>query len=680
MDFVQSKIKEALNYDKEGKIDSALEIYNNLLKKNKNNFNLLYLIGVSYTKQKRFKLAADFFEKATKVNSESFAALNNLGAVLMELKKFEEAIKIFKKIKKEQASDHFLLNNIAICYSSLKDYDNAKNIYLRIIEENPKDYVVINNLGNIFFENKKYKEAIEYFNKTIEIKKDYFIAYNNLGTAYQELGQADKAIDNYLKAIKINPNYYPSIKNIGDVYKNINKKKEALDNYRLVKELKPDFVGIDMLIFELEMSLCSWGNYDENLKIVKEIVKNKLHIQPFTSFLLFDDVKIQKKIAENFVERNFKNFKEKKLVKLKKTNSKIKIGYFSSDFRDHPTTHLIFDLLINHDKAKFEIYGFSFGPIENNLWTSKIKKHFTEFLDVRKKSELEIANLSRKKGINIALDLNGFTYFARTGIFAYRAAPIQINYLAYPGTMGAKFIDYIIADETVIPKKLKNNLSEKVLYLPNCYQPNVDNISISKQSRDKLNFGIPYNKFIFCNFNKIIKITPMIYNTWMNILKRTSNSILWILCDNKVAKENLLFETKRRGVDSNRIFFASKLPRDQHLQRLQICDIFLDTYPYSAHTLASDAIRVGLPIITLIGETFASRVCASILKQVNLEKFVCKKLEDYENLAIKLSKDTKLMANIKKNFKVSLENTPLFDNKKYTKDLEKLYIKLHKNK
>ena len=269
-----------------------------------------------------------------------------------------------------------------------------------------------------------------------------------------------------------------------------------------------------------------------------------MHIQPFTSFLLFNDVKIQKKIAENFVERNFKDYKEKKLVKLKKTNSKIKIGYFSSDFRDHPTTHLIFDLLINHDKAKFEIYGFSFGPIENNLWTSQIKKHFVEFLDVRKKSDLEIANLSRKKGINIALDLNGFAYFARTGIFAYRAAPIQINYLAYPGTMGAKFIDYIIADQTVIPKKLKNNISEKVLCLPNCYQPNVDNISISKKGRDKLNFGIPYNKFIFCNFNKNYKNHTNDLQYMDEYFKKNINSILWILCDNKVAKENLLFETK----------------------------------------------------------------------------------------------------------------------------------------
>ena len=679
MDFIQSKIKEALNYDKDGKIDSALEIYNNLLKKDKNNFNLLYLIGMSYTKQKKFELAANFFEKATVINSASFAALNNLGAVLIELKKYNDAIEKFKKIKSDYSNYNQVLSNIATCYSSLRNFDKAKNIYFKLIEENINDYVSLNNLGNIFYETKEYEKAIKYFFQAINIQSDYFVAYNNLGTTYQELNQIENSIDNYLKALKINKNYVPAIKNLGDVYKKINNKKKALEYYKQVKTIDKNFQGIDLLIFELELTFCDWENYENNLEIFYNSSKNNFHIQPFLSLLLTDNAKLQKKIAKNFVEKNY-SFHKKKTSVYKNLKSKIKIGYFSSDFRDHPVLQLFFDVLKNHNRSKFEIYGFSILPIGNDSLGNEAKKYFSEFIDISKKSDSEVVKICKDKQIDIAVDLNGFTYFARTAIFALRASPIQINYLGYPGTMGSEFIDYLIADKTIIPKENKNKMSEEIIYLPNCYQPNQERVNISDKNLNRSNFGIPDDKFVFCNFNKTIKINPTIYNSWMNILKKTPNSILWILNEDNIAQRNIIYETKRRGVSPERIFFASKILKEEHLKRMKLCDLFLDTYPYGAHTVGSDAVRMGLPIITIIGETFASRVSASILKQVKLEKLVCNSFGDYENLAIKLANDFKLMNAIKNNLKNSLKDTPLFNSKRYTKDLENLYISLIKNK
>jgi predicted O-linked N-acetylglucosamine transferase (SPINDLY family) len=337
--------------------------------------------------------------------------------------------------------------------------------------------------------------------------------------------------------------------------------------------------------------------------------------------------------------------------------------------------HLILDVFKNHNKSEFKIYGFSIGP-KKDEWTEKVKKYFDKFIDISDMSDSEVSSLCKELKLDIAINLTGHTLNARNNIFFRQVAPKQINYLGYPGTMGSKCYDYIIADKIIIPEENKKYFSEEVIYLPNCYQPNQEKIEISDKNLNKKDFGLPQDKFIFGCFNNGYKITPLIFESWMNILKRCENSILWLLQENKLAKLNLWKEAKKAGINKDRILFAEKLPVKEHLKRLEFIDLFLDTFPYNAHTTASESIRAGVPILTLQGKSFPSRVASSILINVGLEKLITDNLQDYENTAISLARNNKEIKSLKKHLGQEKNLNKLFDSRVFTKDLEKIYKKI----
>ena len=387
---------------------------------------------------------------------------------------------------------------------------------------------------------------------------------------------------------------------------------------------------------------------------------------------LIDDPGQQKIITELYLKNN-RFIPSKQIIKL--TNNKIIIGYFSAEFHNHAVMHLMLDVFKNHNKSEFKVYGFSIGPTKDE-WTEKVKGYFDEFIDVSDMSDTEIKSLSEKLKLDIAINLTGHTFNARNSIFFKQMAPKQVNYLGYPGTMGSKFYDYIIADKIVIPEENRKYFSEDVIYLPNCYQANQEKIEISSKNSNKKDFGLPKDKFIFGCFNNSYKITPLIFKSWMNILKRCENSILWLLQDNKLAKLNLWEEAKKLGINKNRILFAERLPVKEHLKRVKFIDLFLDTFPYNAHTTASEAIRAGVPILTLKGKSFPSRVASSILTNVGLENLIVSNLEDYETKAISLAKNYKEIESLKKHLAQEKNLIKLFNSKIFTKDLEKIYKKI----
>jgi len=294
---------------------------------------------------------------------------------------------------------------------------------------------------------------------------------------------------------------------------------------------------------------------------------------------------------------------------------------------------------------------------------------FDEVLDVRMLSDNEIAALARDKGLDVAVDLKGHTLNSRAGIFAARAAPIQINFLGYPGTMGAPFIDYIVADETVIPARFEDGYSEKVLRIPGCYQPN-DRARAVNYVGTKTDLGVAPDSFVFCSFNSIYKITPEIFSAWMLILSRVPSSVLWLLTDNEAAKKNLLREAAARGVEADRLVFARSMPSAEHLSRYRFADLFLDTWPCGAHTTASDALRMGCPIVTMIGESFASRVAASLLIDLRLEDLVVDNVGDYVNLAVDLATCPDRFARVKDRLKEQLHDAPVFNGQEFARKFE----------
>ena len=424
------------------------------------------------------------------------------------------------------------------------------------------------------------------------------------------------------------------------------------------------------------MFLCEWNGLSFLTDQLKPALnENKKVIAPFILLALIDSPELQHISSKIFSKEKIVNPKIKS-KSMKKRKEKIKIGYFSPDFRNHPVLHLIEDIFKHHDKSKFDVYAFSFEPKKNDYMTDKIKPYFKEFFEIKNLSNTSIFELTSKIGLDIAVDLCGYTALNRAEIFSYRLAPIQINFLGYPGTMGAECIDYIIADKDIIPENEKENYSEDIIYLPNCYQPNTEIKNITRDNLNKKDYDLPENKIIYCNFGPSYKITPEIFDLWMDILREVPNSILWLLENNDSTSKNLRNEAIKRNISEERIIFGKYMPHKQHLNRLSLGDIFLDTYPYNAHTTASDSIKVSVPIITLKGRCFASRVCSSILKQVKMDELITKSLKEFRDKAICFGKNEKKLTNIKNQIKKNSLNSPLFKPKQFTKDIERMYKKL----
>jgi protein O-GlcNAc transferase len=623
-----------------GEIKDAQEIYLQLLKKNSNNSNLLFLLGTTYVQQKNYKKGKEYLNISIKINSNFAESYNSRGVIFAEEGEYRNAI---------------------------KDYDKALSLKQNYFDANLNKAVALKEIY-------KFNEAIKYYEICLKLKPDESKIYNNLGNLYLVLKNYKDAHKSYTQAIKLNQNFAEAYVNRGDLlnyqFQQLEKAIEDYDNaLRINKNL--DYVKGKKL--HTKMMLNDWQNYNDEIEIIKNDINNqKKTIYPFAHMALIDDPRQLKAITELDL-KGIDLIQSTDTINL--NNDKIIIGYFSAEFHNHPVMHLMLDVFKNHNKSEFKIYAFSIGPIKDE-WTEKVKECFDEFIDVSNKTDDEIKLLSKKLKLNIAINLTGHTMNARNSIFFNQLAPKQINYLGYPGTMGTKYFDYIIADKIVIPEENKKYFSEKVIYLPNCYQANQKKIEISNDDLNKKDFNLPRDKFIFGCFNNSYKITPPIFKSWMNILKKCESSVLWLFQKNKLGRKNLLREAEVEGVNKERIIFAGKVHEKDHLKRLELIDLFLDTFPYNAHTTASEAIRAGVPILTLKGKSFPSRVASSILTNVGLEKLIVSNLEDYETKAISLAKNYKEIESLKKHLAQDKNLSKLFDSKVFTKDLEKIYKKI----
>jgi predicted O-linked N-acetylglucosamine transferase (SPINDLY family) len=349
------------------------------------------------------------------------------------------------------------------------------------------------------------------------------------------------------------------------------------------------------------------------------------------------------------------------------------LAYLSADFHDHPTAYLMAELFERHDRNKFEILGISSGPDRRSEMRSRLIAAFDRFVDVRRVSDLEAARLLRDAEVDIAIDLKGFTQNCRPNILAHRPAPIQVNYLGYPGTLGAEYIDYILADEFVIPGDHQIHYSEKVVYLPGCYQVNDTKRKIAERTPARAEVGLPEQGFVFCCFNNSFKLTPRIFDIWMRLLSRIDNSVLWLLQGSATAESNLRREAQARDIDPSRLIFAPRMKLEKHLARHRLADLFLDTLPYNAHTTASDALWTGLPVVTCAGTTFAGRVAGSLLQAVGLPELVTTTLEDYEALALRMATDQGLLRESKEKLARNRLTAPLFDSERFRVHIETAY-------
>jgi predicted O-linked N-acetylglucosamine transferase (SPINDLY family) len=354
-------------------------------------------------------------------------------------------------------------------------------------------------------------------------------------------------------------------------------------------------------------------------------------------------------------------------------NERIKIAYLSADFHSHATVFLMLELFKNHDRSRFETIAISFGPDENSALKTELVASFDRFIDVRAMNDFDVARLLKEMRIDIAVDLKGYTTDCRPGILAHRPAPIQVNYLGYPGTMGAKYIDYLIGDKFVVPEDEEKFYTEKIVVMPGSYQVNGKNRTLDTSPLSREECGLPEHGFIFCSFNNTYKNNPDMFNVWMNLLRKVNGSVLWLLSRPGLFESNIRAEASARGISPDRIIFAENQPLPQHLARVALADLFLDSLPYSAHTTASDALWVNVPVVTCVGSSFAGRVGQSVLHAIEMPELVTGSLEEYESLAFELATDSNAMRAIREKLGVKIRESSLFDAKCFTRHLEAAY-------
>jgi len=604
--------------------------------------------------------------------------INNLlkqGIFLHKKNSLDEAKKIYREIIEIEKENFQAIHLLGVIFFQQKDYDQGIEFIEKSLQINNKNYSALNNLGNIFLELKKYPEAIEKYKKALNLNKNYTAAIYNLGNTYKAISKYKIALEYYYKAIISDPKFFDAYYDYAELLERTGRTEDALIYYSKLLELSPEYPYLLGSIVRSKLSICQWKSLDEEIEKIKNNLFNKKTINAFDILFITDSLEHQTKAVKQYSEDKFPSAGN--VIDLKQeNNNKIKIGYYSSDFSNHPVGYSIVQLFEFHNKEKFDVYAFYFGK-KNDETTKKISKECKEFIDVSNISDFEIINLSKKIGINIAINLNGFTSNSRTKIFSGRISPIQINALGYPSTMMASYMDYIIADQVVIPEKNQKFFKEKIIYLPSFYQISNDKKKISNKNYTYKDFNLPSDKFIFCCFNNILKINPNIFSLWMKILKKNENSVLWLKSNKKIVIKNLKLEADKSKINSDRIIFANKLgSSEDYLASYKLADLFLDTFPYNAHVTGCDALYSGLPILTLCGESFASRVGASLLNTLNMDELIAYSETEYVNKAYNLSINKKRIAELKQELSNPLTISKLFNSNLYVEKIETAYIEI----
>lgn len=633
--------------------------------------NILDLI-----KKNQFLQAEKLCENINEEEKTNFEFQNVFGFVLFQLGKYDESIKKWKEVVEVNSRHYLAYSNLGNAYSKKREFQIAISCFNSAIEINSKCFEAQYGLADVYSKLSDFNKAMSFLNKSIKLRPNFLSAYKSKVLLLRLLNKKDEALKLSNEILKSNPKDPQIHFEKAEILSSLGNIEESIKSYKNCYIIDPDFpFALGHLVYE-KLNNCDWNNIENEIEEIKaKIIQGKKVCSPLGTLTISDSPELSYISAKKFVEEIEPQHKPSYVNT--KYEAKIKIAYFSADFRDHAVGHLIARMLECHDKSKFEIYGFYFGKKnkKDDYYHSRIKKAFTKFFDVVSMSDHEIRKLSKDLKIDIAIDLMAHTGGdeCRLSIFSEKFARIHVNFLGYPGTSGANFIDYIIADKVIIPEENKKFFSEKVIYLPNSYQPSekdrrtLDNLSLKKD------FKLPENKFIFCCFNSNQKILPIIYNSWMNILKRTPKSVLWLLSGSDISNKNLKSEAEKRDIDSNRIIFADKLPINEHLARLKHADLFLDTFPYNAHTSCNDAIWAGVPVITMIGKSFQSRVAASLLNTSNLKELITETILDYENKANKIANDSKYLNELKIKIAGSKENNLLFNSEVFAKNIENLF-------
>jgi protein O-GlcNAc transferase len=672
-DYVEANYSLGITYQNQGELQEALKCFLKVAQMKPDFAEVHNNISIIFYELNNFDLAIQHLNCALSIEPSYAEAYFNLGNIYIEMGDLEESVESYQRALKINPNFLEVLNNLGSVYKDLNQLDKSLESLQKALKLNPEYLDALNNVGLAYVELGQIELAVDAYNKAISIDSKYVFAHNNLGIALNLLYQYDEAQKCFEQALQLKPNYFDAHVNYANLMIYFDNFDKALKSYECAIELNPNADYIYGDIIHTKMYLCMWNELPNYLnKLYEKIENGEKAIGPFALSALSDDPETI--FSATKLYRNDKFPKSNLLPKISQYSyhEKIQIGYFSADFRDHPVSTLTVELYEKHDRSKFEVHAFSYGPDTKDDLNLRIKSGVDHFHNVRKMSDKEIVLLARSLEIDIAVDLGGFTENARARVFSMSSAPIQLSYIGYLGTMGASYYDYLIADETIIPEESQRYYSEKIIYLPH-FQANDSKQSYNPSSFSRKDLDLPENSFVFCCFNKNYKYTPECFDSWARILEHVENSVLFIFISNKTAEINLKKEIVNRGIDKSRLIFGKKLERAEYLGRLKIADLFLDTHPYNAGATSSDALRVGLPVLTRLGNSFASRMGASILRSINLPELITKTQREYELLAIELATNPKRLKSIKKSLNRNISSSALFDTQLFTKNIESAY-------
>ena len=660
-----------------GRLDEALASYERAIQLKTDYAEAYYNRGNALQALRRFDAALASHEQAIKLKAGYVEAYNNRGNALQALQRFDAALASFEQAIQLKADYPEAYHNRGIALQALQHFDAALASYEQAIQLKADYPEAYHNRGNALQALQRFDAAVASYEQAIQLKTDYPEAYHNRGIALQALQRFDAAVASYELAIQLKTDYAEAYNNRGLALRGLRRLDAALASFEHAIKLNS---GQDFLVgrwLHTKMGLCDWPEVADQVgKLMTAIAGNEKVATPWPVLALSDSLELQRKTAETWTTDQYPTSTELPAIVKWVRHEKIRVGYYSADYHNHATAYLMAELFERHDRNKFELIAFSFGGAQRDALRERLFTAFDQFIEVDNQSEKDIAVLSRSMEIDLAIDLKGFTENSRAKIFSYRAAPIQVSYLGYPGTLGAEYIDYLIADHTLIPQASQQHYAEKIAYLPNSYQVNDRKRAIAATQFSRAALGLPQTGFVFCCFNNNHKITPSTFAGWMRILKQVAGSVLWLLEDNETAGQNLRREASAHGVSAARLIFAKRMSPPDHLARHRFADLFLDTLPYNAHTTASDALWAGLPVLTCVGEAFASRVAASLLNAINLAELITTTQAQYELLAVELATNPERLSQIKQKLASNRLTAPLFDTALFTQHIEDAYTQM----
>jgi protein O-GlcNAc transferase len=634
--------------------------------------------GSALRELNRLDEALAAYGKALALKPDLAEALLGVGEVLTELRRHDEAFSAFDealKLRPGLANAWLGRGNL---FFDLRRFDEAAEAYGKALALSPDLPEAWLGRGNLFFELGNFDESFSAYSKSLSLKPDLPEAWLGRGNLFFELGRFDESLAAYARSLTLKPDLAEAWLGQGHVLAGAKRHDEAFAAFDKAVTLKPSLSYAEGGRFHSKMHLCDWSNFDaEREHLLASVKAGAVATSPFPLLGISSSPDAQLLCARSFSKAKFPPSDAPIWRGERYDHRLIRIAYLSADFCDHPTSYLLAGVFEQHDRERFETIAISFGPDRPSQMLSRLKGSFSRFIDVSGRSDDEAAKLLRELEVDIAVDLMGYTAGGRTTILAKRPCPIQVNYLGYPGTMGADYIDYLIADQTLIPESSRAQYAEKIVYLPNSYQANDSKRAIADRGFMREEMGLPPRGFVFCCFNDKYKITPDVFRCWMEILQQVDESVLWLLDGNAASVASLKQQGGVMGIRSERIIFSKRLPLSEHLARHALADLFLDTLPYNAHTTASDALWAGVPVLTRIGEAFAGRVAASLLTAVGLPELIVSTADAYKDRAVELATSPGKLAKIKHKLASNRRSVPLFDTRLFTRHIEAGYAAMY---